>query len=332
MQLDVDALLAPVPGDAPAGIDLADDNDRLALDDIFESVQRQDFDGDEPNWRAVTDEVVAMLGRSKDLWLAVYLCRAGARLGDLEQVAGGMRVLAGLLDHWATVFPTLEDVGAQGRKSRCAELTQRRPFLSALEAVPLINDSRHGVFTTSDLEQFAGEAEVSNVGFSRIMQADGKEKLAESVAHLETIIEAVKRCDGAFKANAATADQPDFGLLLTSLRRMQKAAGAFIGKAPGADGAESEAAQPAESNVAAPVTGASGAAVGAIRTRDDVVKALDAICAYYARQEPASPVPLALKRARAWVNLDFLTVLRDIAPDSLSDARRVLMQSERDDD
>ena len=55
-------------------------------------------------------------------------------------------------------------------------------------------------------------------------------------------------------------------------------------------------------------------------------------CAYYARHEPASPVPLALKRARAWVTLDFLTVLQDIAPDSLSDARRVLMRSEVDEE
>lgn len=329
MQLDVDALLAPVPGDAPCGIDLADDNDRLAIDDIFESVQRQDFDGDEPNWRTVTEELVAMLGRSKDLWLAVYLCRAGARLGDLEQVVGGMRVLAGLLGEWNFVFPTIEDVGAQGRKSRVAELTQRRSFLTALEAIPLINDPRHGAFTAADLEQFASEAEVSNVGFSRVMQADGKERLAESVAHLETAIEAARRCDAAFKANASTADQPDFAVLLASLRRMQKAAGAFVGKPADAAGGE---APTAEDAVVETAVSAGGGAVGAIRTREDVVKALDAICAYYARHEPASPVPLALKRARAWVNLDFLTVLRDIAPDSLSDARRVLMQSERDDD
>ncbi len=330
MQLDVDALLAPVPGDSPCGIDLADDNDRLAVDDIFEAVQRQDFDGDEPNWRGLTDEIVGMLGRSKDLWLAVYLCRAGARLRDLDQVSGGMRVLAGLLDQWDLVFPTIEDVGAQGRKSRVAELTQRRPFLSALEAIPLINDPRHGAFTAAELEQFAGEAEVSNVGFSRVMQADGKEKLAESVAHLETAIEAARRCDAAFKANAPNSDQPDFGPLLASLRRMQKAAGAFIGNA---GETADQAAPAADTESAAPASaGGGGAAVGAIRTRDDVVKALDAICAYYERQEPASPVPLALKRAQAWVHLDFLTVLRDIAPDSLSDARRVLMQRPRDDD
>ncbi len=332
MQIDVDALLAPVSEDAPAGVDLSEDNDRLALDDVFESVQRPDFDGEEPNWRAVTDDIVGMIGRSKDLWLAVYLCRAGAKLGDLEQIAGGARVLAGLLEGWDMVFPSLEDVGAQGRKSRCSELAQRRSFLSALEAVPLVSDSRHGAFTVTDLEQFGGESEVSNVGFARLMQADGKEKLAESLAHLETIAEAVRRCDAAFNQNAeSSADRPDFGPLFQSLRRMQKAVAAFTGVEGSLEDAADSGASSDETTAAATADAPAGA-VGAIRSREDVVKALQAICAYYARHEPASPVPLALKRAQAWVTLDFLTLLRDIAPDSLHEVRRVLMPSERRED
>lgn len=333
MQIDVDALLAPISEDAPAGVDLSDDNDRLAIDDVFESVQRPDFSGDEPAWRALTEEIIGMFGRSKDLWLAVYLCRAGAKLGDLEQVAGGARVLAGLLDSWDIVYPSLDDVGAQGRKSRCAELTQRRPFLSALEAIPLLSDSRHGAFSVSDLETFASEGEGSNVGFARLMQADGKEKLAGSQSLLQATVEAIKRCDTAFNSNTqSTADRPDFGLLLQSLRRMQKAVAAFLGEEAGAVD-ESEAGSDAGGGSQAMQggSGSTGATIGAIANRADVVRAIEAICAYYARSEPASPVPLALKRAQAWVNLDFLTVLQDIAPESLADARRVLMQSERRD-
>lgn len=334
MQIDVEALLAPVPGDAPAGVDLGDDNDRLAVDDVFESVQRPDFDGDEPNWRQVTQEVVDLLGRSKDLWLAVYLCRAGAKLGDLEQIAGGAKVLAGLLREWDHVFPTLDDVGAQGRKSRCAELGQRRAFLSALEATPLVSDPRHGSFAVADLERLSGEGEGGDVGFSRIMQADGKEKLADALVHVEAISAAIRECDAIFKDRTqSTADRPDYAPLHETLRRMTRAIAPFLGDAAAAAAGADDAAPAAEDAPAAssPVTGTG--APGAIRSREDVIKAIDAICGYYARQEPASPVPLALKRARAWVNLDFLTVLRDIAPDSLSDARRVLMQSEsRDDD
>jgi predicted component of type VI protein secretion system len=62
-----------------------------------------------------------------------------------------------------------------------------------------------------------------------------------------------------------------------------------------------------------------------------VLKALDAIVDYYRRREPGSPVPVAIARAKSWVNLDFLSVLEDIAPDSVGEARRVLT-SKRDEE
>ena len=64
---------------------------------------------------------------------------------------------------------------------------------------------------------------------------------------------------------------------------------------------------------------------GRVESREDVVKALDAIADYYRRREPTSPVPAALQRVREWVNLDFLALLEDIAPNSLDEAKRVLV-------
>ncbi|MGA2952375.1 MAG: type VI secretion system protein TssA, partial [Caulobacteraceae bacterium] len=70
---------------------------------------------------------------------------------------------------------------------------------------------------------------------------------------------------------------------------------------------------------------------GAIETREDVLRALDAISDYYRRKEPHSPVPLVIQRAREWINLDFLGVLADIAPNSLDEARRVLTYKKPDE-
>jgi predicted component of type VI protein secretion system len=58
---------------------------------------------------------------------------------------------------------------------------------------------------------------------------------------------------------------------------------------------------------------------------------IDAIAEYYARCEPGSPVPFALRRARDWVSLDFLSVLEDIAPNSIDEARRVLKNGRSND-
>jgi type VI secretion system protein ImpA len=56
---------------------------------------------------------------------------------------------------------------------------------------------------------------------------------------------------------------------------------------------------------------------GAVRSREDVVRLLDRICAYYERQEPSSPVPLLLGRAKRLVAKDFMQIIRDIAPEGV---------------
>ncbi len=45
---------------------------------------------------------------------------------------------------------------------------------------------------------------------------------------------------------------------------------------------------------------------------------LDKICKYYAQNEPASPVPLLLERAKRLVPKNFFEVLEDLAPDGMS--------------
>lgn len=57
---------------------------------------------------------------------------------------------------------------------------------------------------------------------------------------------------------------------------------------------------------------------GDINSRADVVRALEKICSYYERHEPSSPLPLLLQRCKRLVPLGFVDILRDMAPDALS--------------
>ena len=62
-------------------------------------------------------------------------------------------------------------------------------------------------------------------------------------------------------------------------------------------------------------------AVGAIRSRQDAIRALDAAAEFFRRNEPSSPVPMFVERAKRLVAKDFLEVLADIAPEALPQAR-----------
>jgi type VI secretion system protein ImpA len=62
-------------------------------------------------------------------------------------------------------------------------------------------------------------------------------------------------------------------------------------------------------------------AAGAITSRQDAIRALDAVAEFFRRHEPSSPVPLFVDRAKRLVSKDFLEVLADVAPDGLPAAR-----------
>jgi type VI secretion system protein ImpA len=54
-----------------------------------------------------------------------------------------------------------------------------------------------------------------------------------------------------------------------------------------------------------------------IRSRQDVARMLDQICAYFEKNEPSNPAPLLLRRAQRLSTMNFFDIVRDIAPDAL---------------
>ena len=70
-------------------------------------------------------------------------------------------------------------------------------------------------------------------------------------------------------------------------------------------------------------TGA-GRPIGAISSRQDAVRALDAIGTYFDQHEPSSPVSLLVQRARRLVSKSFIEIMRDVAPGGLPEAQKIL--------
>ena len=60
-----------------------------------------------------------------------------------------------------------------------------------------------------------------------------------------------------------------------------------------------------------------------LRSRDDAVRALDAVAEFFRKNEPSSPVPIVVERAKRLISKTFLEVLADMAPDGLDEARRI---------
>jgi type VI secretion system protein ImpA len=112
---------------------------------------------------------------------------------------------------------------------------------------------------------------------------------------------------------------PDLKLLQTMLYCVVHALGKTLPEAPAAEDL------PAASSGAAAAAGSRVIAVaGEIRSREDVLQTLARLCEYLSVHEPTNPVQLVLRRAQRMMNMSFLELMQDLAPDGLVQAETVV--------
>jgi type VI secretion system protein ImpA len=305
MAVELEQLIAPVSETDAVGPDLAYDPERQEIEQAFETSAA---DGDSVDWRKIVQLIEKQSARTKDIWLAVYLCRAGARWGQIALVETGAAYLAALFErYWDVVHPTLDEYGFQGRKGPCEGLTRIAEFLGPLRGM--------------DFERFrtGAEAEDGYGLFRAALQDIGEGVLSEVAGRLSRITASIRAVDAVLTAKAEGDTGANFSTAYEVLAELQRAILAFTTAPAEPEEAAPESVADAAQPVAGPRLG------GRVESREDVLKGLDAIADYYRRKEPTSPVPMVLQRARDWVTADFMTVLQDIAPGGLDEARRVLV-------
>ncbi|TPI76999.1 type VI secretion system protein TssA [Mesorhizobium sp. B2-8-9] len=116
--------------------------------------------------------------------------------------------------------------------------------------------------------------------------------------------------------------------LLTTLERNSGAGATANGAAKAAPQAAAEPAMPARNGHGAETMASVASAVEAstglpdrINSRDEVVKCLDLVVAFYDRTEPSSPIPHLARRVRRMVHMDFVELMEDLAPSGLKEFR-----------
>jgi type VI secretion system protein ImpA len=111
----------------------------------------------------------------------------------------------------------------------------------------------------------------------------------------------------------APTDAPDLSALVKLTEAVAHAADRVQG------GGETLAGE-----AAAPAAAGGMRAVGALRTRDDCVRALDQVCEWFAQNEPSHPAPYVIQRAKRLVKMNFLEIIRDLAPDGMRQVEDVV--------
>jgi type VI secretion system protein ImpA len=337
--IDVDALLVELSAEAPCGDNLEYDSAYGELERACAGKPEQQFGNtiipaEEPEWGTVKRQAVALAQRTKDLRVAATLVRALICTDGYLGLCDAVALIRGYVErYWATVHPQLDPDDANDpmlRVNTLVSLCDGDTTIRMLKRAPLVKSRAMGPVNLLDWAVAHGElpapAGTTSAPSSATIEAAFQDAdVGELQATHEAIvaaIEHVERIESEVTSQVGASRAASLSPLVVVLKEAEKILAAQLarrGVRKGGD-AEQAAAEAGDPATASAPASAVAAASGEIRTREDVIRALDRICEYYERHEPSSPVPMLLRRAKRLATMSFLDILRELAPDGVAQA------------
>jgi type VI secretion system protein ImpA len=332
---ETEAWLSPVVGGATScGPNLEYDDDFLNLVRAAEGKAQGQFTaGEPPNWLLVREKAENLLERTRDLRLAVFWTRARVNLEGLAALGAGLSLVDGLLVRfWDDVHPTpdTDDEDQSARLNVLAMLCHADGLCGDLKRAVLFNVRGAGELRLRSVAVAHGllpalpeEPVYSREELSRVV-ADAIARDASLAAMPRAALAAAKSLEATLQDRFGAAVAPD---LQTLVDWIQLACGLMPASAP------ASMVRPEVPAGAGKTDASSGAEIKEftaprapldVRSRDDALRAIDLVCEFLERTEPSNPAQFLLRRARRLINQDFLQLIKELAPDALQEASRVL--------
>jgi type VI secretion system protein ImpA len=360
--MDIADLLKSHGDDEPSGENLEYDPAFISLELAAQpGEERQIGDSIIAAEEADHDEVIAqavdVLGRSHDLRAAVILAHSMLRTKGFPGLAEVTGYIRGVLEqYWDTCHPQLDaddDDDPTMRVNAVAALTGLDTIQKAIRMAPLTESRTFGRMTLRDILIAEGELAppagmddppvLSQI--SAAFQDSNGEKVAAARAAAAQVLEDVIAIEAIFD-DKVPSSAPDMSELTTLLRQvLSKFATAGFGDAEDAGDADTDEVDQDTGDGGTAGRGAAargggfagggggGGGAGTVNSQQDVKNTLDRLIAYYARSEPSSPVPMLLERAKRMVGADFLTIIKEMAPDGINNVHLIggITEEEEDD-
>lgn len=337
------------------GPNLEFDPDFDALDRAAQGKPEQQYGGlvvpaEEPDWKDVATRAQALTERSRDLRILAHLAVARLQLSGLPAYAGVLGEIRTLLERaWEPVHPQLDpedDNDPTLRANALLRLGDPRHVLRKLRDLPLAQSPRAGRVSWREIgmaigavEPEAGTEKPTEATISAAFRETDQAKLATLREAIASAVSEVKGIGNAFDQKAGYGTGPafdDLSKLLGELKRYADryapAAGAEAASEPEAapEPAAAEAGAGAAVVVAARASGAvTATSLTAVNTRSEALHLLNLVCDYYTRNEPSSPLPLLIDRARRLADKSFMDILRDLAPDGVNQAQNIVGEQQQ---
>lgn len=324
---DVANWLLPLPDEAePCGKDLEYDNEYLELTKAAEGTPETQFGpGEPPNWRDVRSKAANLLTRSRDLRIAILWARAVINLNGFSTFPDAIRLIDGLTQQfWEHVhpLPDPDDGDLYARLNALSILPSAEGLLGDLRQCVFFNVKGMGEIRYRAIELALGLAaakpEESSLTKDQLLQMIGAATSANSeLGELPKLAEsALAALIGTLNNRFGVREAPDLKPISSLLKTVQSL---FPNNVQ-----DSDSDSPADFNEAGEPSAHGARSNGPLRSREDAVRAIDMVCEFLERTEPSNPAQFLLRRARKMINHNFLQLVKELAPEALSEIARVM--------
>jgi type VI secretion system protein ImpA len=333
--ISVAEVCVPIPGDDPCGEDLSLGTSLIELDSlVLGKAETQFSEAEDPDWKEVQQTCIDLFKRSLDLRVGVALSLAAMKLDSLPGFREGVGILRTLVEqYWDTVHPKLDPEDNNDPLQRMNGLAilgaplgstgDPMRFQERLRQIPLTNSRQIGRFTFGaifDAKRATSEGGAVPAGID-LAQVEAAfrdtppEDLEVTYKAATEVLEQLQGLEAALSARVGPSQTPNLEELKTSLTALQGTVGPYLANPVAA----ADSAQNPDEN------GSTGGRIsGNISSRDDVLRVLAQVRAFYASNEPASPIPLLVRRIERMVPMTFLELMTDMAPDALGSVNTIV--------
>ncbi|MCU7840094.1 MAG: type VI secretion system protein TssA [Candidatus Thiodiazotropha sp. (ex Lucinoma borealis)] len=326
--IDLDQLLTAVSEETPAGEDLEYDPLFSEMERAAEGKGEQQFGdtiipAEDPDWRELKKKSLEVAGQSKDLRAAIYLTQALMHTDGYAGLSDGLSLIKGYIDgYWETFHPLLDPDDNNDptiRINTLINLCDPIDSLAAVNKIPIVDSTVMGKFSFRDIQIASGtlqptDTESQEVTLDQIDAAfreSTTEQSQQTLSQLRHAIECVDAIENRLNELVGVDQSPDLQSLVSLLKQVEKEVAMRAGV--------ESLSEDSDNAVNGGSTQQQAAAPGVINNRDDVIRALERISQYYQKNEPSSPIPLLLERARRLVKMDFHEIVQDLAPGGVSE-------------
>ncbi|HEK1094939.1 TPA: type VI secretion system protein TssA [Proteus mirabilis] len=334
--MTIESLLAPISPENPCGDNLEYDAEFMQLEQLTEGKAEQQF-GDTiipaelPDWSAVERMSSNLLSRTKDLRVMSYLTLAWTQLRGLQGYLDGLQLIYLAIErYWHQLHPLLDIEGENDPIYR-------------INALALIGDNAqltHSVRSTLFIKGSNSELSLRDAcllldgtkqelahfpdGLPRLRNELGN-PLQANVQLIAPITDTLVKLRHAILLHLGESAIPEMDVLMGSLETLGQA----ILQANTLTVLDAEPEYILDP-LAVPLSDDDVSlspiefGYGKVQSRADAQHLLEKVKEYFVQYEPSHPAPLMIERLQKLINLNFLQIMSDLAPDSLRQLETIL--------